>query len=42
MIQYPFQDSTLHIEARIQDLISRMTLEEKVKGVCKIGIQVLI
>lgn len=31
MIQYPFQDSTLHIEARIQDLISRMTLEEKVR-----------
>lgn len=31
MTQYPFQDKTLNIEVRITDLLSRMTLEEKVR-----------
>ncbi|MEJ2113337.1 MAG: glycoside hydrolase family 3, partial [Flavobacteriaceae bacterium] len=29
--KYPFQDSTLSVETRIQDLLKRMTLEEKVR-----------
>lgn len=31
MVQYPFQNPNLDIEERISDLISRMTLEEKVR-----------
>lgn len=31
MNNYPFQDKNLDIEERIQDLVSRMTLEEKVR-----------
>ena len=27
---YPFQDSTLTVEARLNDLVERMTLEEKI------------
>ncbi|MGL4737571.1 MAG: glycoside hydrolase family 3 N-terminal domain-containing protein [Cellulosilyticaceae bacterium] len=31
MVKYPFQNEKLDIEERIQDLVSRMTLEEKVR-----------
>src|SRR5277367_2097035 len=28
--QYPFQDSSLPVETRVEDLLSRLTLEEKI------------
>ena len=28
---YPYMDKTMDIEDRVQDLVSRMTLEEKVR-----------
>ncbi len=29
-VEFPFQDPSLSIEQRVEDLVSRMTLEEKV------------
>ncbi len=36
MEKFPYQDASLPVERRVEDLLGRMTLEEKVGQMCQL------